>query len=162
MNGAVGGGASTLAYGLGHDGPATVRGYVGSFAGGFVVGGISGVAGPEGGTIAKALTGKAAGRLAVGSTVALSAAGAGGGDLVAQLIADPGQDIDWKSAGKSALVGAGWTALLGHTVPTSPGATTLSQYSYFGTRLKSFGPNAKSVIGSAGIGGITTLLPVLK
>lgn len=162
VNGAVGGGASTLAYGLGHDGPATVRGYVGSFAGGFVAGGISGVAGPEGGTIAKALTGKAAGRLAVGSTVALSAAGAGGGDLVAQLIADPGQDIDWKSAGKSTLVGAGWTALLGHTVPTSPGTTTLSQYSYFGTRLKSFGPNAKSLIGSAGIGGITTLLPVLK
>lgn len=57
VNGAVGGGASTLAYGLGHDGSATVRGYVGFFAGGFVAGGISGVAGPEGGTIAEALTG---------------------------------------------------------------------------------------------------------
>lgn len=105
VNGGLGAVFNGGAYAVTHVGQFNGRDFAGALGSGFVSGAIGGLAGPAGGTIARAVGQKATGFLARGSSLGISAVGGAGGSVAGDVIA--GRPVDPLVTGVNAVAGAG-------------------------------------------------------
>lgn len=172
LNGVIGGAGSEASYLAMNHSHLTWRGAAGAFAGGTFAGAVSGGAGPAGGTIARNLLadgtrGATTGVTARLFTAGINAAGGTGGDIVNQVVASPGQPINWTHVATAGTLAGGTSMATSyassvpgaeHVLPPDPrGMNSLEQASHFGVRsndgvLNFAGRNTKALWGGALIG----------
>ncbi|RRC96025.1 DUF6531 domain-containing protein [Schaalia canis] len=156
VNAGVGGTSSALTYGLTAENP-TPQGYLAAFLSGGLASGISGAAGPAGGTIAQQFGHGATSLFAKGATGVIQFVAGASGSATNNIL--NGQPVSVESmitaGGLNSAVSIGVSKL----VPDQHGTSTLNQASYFGVRTASglvnpTGPNAGRLISSAITGSI--------
>lgn len=166
VNGGVGGVSGGVSYAVTAGDDFTWQGLTASVTGGVVAGSVGGAAGPSGGTIARTVFGQSStGALAIGTSAVINGLGSSAGNLTSQMIANPGEPINWGSVGVSGAFSTGTSVLSAQSwypVPASQGTGTLSQMSYFGTRtpsgLVNFGaPNTQAMWGGVAAGTVIGL-----
>lgn len=164
VNGGVGAIGSEAMYIYRNHDNLTWNGALGAGVGGFIGGAVAGAAGPAGGSIARSMGQTSTGAAAFTATTMLNAVGGGAGNLANQLIATPGQGVDWRAVGGSAgfagVSSAGTTGAQKLLTSVSPsasqavfgsarGTNTLSQLSNFGPRTMSGAMNFSATNTSA-------------
>lgn len=162
VNGGVGGASGGISYAVTTDN-FTWQGLAASVSGGIVAGSVGGAAGPAGGTIARTVFGQSStGALAIGTSAVINGMGSSAGNLTSQMIANPGEPINWASVGVSGAFSTTTSVVTSQSwypVGQSTGTSTLSQMSYFGTRtpqgLVNFGaPNTQAIWGGVSSGTV--------
>jgi RHS repeat-associated protein len=162
LNGGIGALGSEATYLVTNRNHLSWQGAAGAFVGGGVGGAIGGGAGPAGGTIARNILGNSrgvtTGLLAKTVTTGINTAGGAAGDIMSQVVSNPGEPISWKHVAVSSGAGAA-TSVATSYIPGPRSVNSLEQQSNFGTRswngvTNMTNGNTRALVGSAAVGGI--------